>query len=102
MHWTGVNGGSPSEVSEKNKRNPMIKKLRSLDMKYYLATGGLSSVRQPSNNKRYYAFMKIRPLIGRRIRIGRRLFYEPSCESALRGDPLSETTDRKIKKKEDR
>ena len=56
----GVNGGSPSEVSEKNKRNLMIKELqslvlpnqraRSLDMKYYLATRGLSFVYQPSNN----------------------------------------------------
>ena len=37
----------------KNKKNLMIKELRSLDMKYYLATGGLSSIHQPYNNIAY-------------------------------------------------
>ena len=30
-----------------------------------------------NNNKRYYVFMKIRPLIRRRIRIGRQLYVNP-------------------------
>ena len=32
-------------------------------------------------NKKYYVFMEIRPLIGRRIRIGRRLHVEPKVFS---------------------
>ena len=35
----------------------MIKELRSLDMKYYLVTGGLSSVTKPSNNIKYEVFV---------------------------------------------
>ena len=49
--FTGVNGGSsPGELSEKNKRSYLIKEPRSIDMKYCLVTGGLSSVAKQYNN----------------------------------------------------
>ena len=54
---------SLGEVSEKHKKSQdqrpqvtryyLINKPRSLDMKNYLVTGGLSSVHQPSNNFNY-------------------------------------------------
>ena len=63
--WRGkVNAVAGPRGVRKNKRNRMIKELRSLDirarsldMKYYLVTGGLSSVHQLPNNSNYKAFM---------------------------------------------
>ena len=41
-------------------------------------------VENQNNNKNYYIFMKIRPLIGRRIRIGRRLHVNQPLQLGVR------------------
>ena len=53
VHELGVMQWWVPEVSEKTKEIEWSKSPRSLDMKYYLVTGGLSSVPEPSNKSTY-------------------------------------------------
>ena len=46
--------------------------------------------------------MKVRQLIGRRIRVRKRLYVNPHANQPQEVTPLGEMIDRKIKKKEDR
>ena len=63
VHEPGVNAMAGPRGVRKNKRNRMVKepghqilpnqRAQSLDMKYYLVTGGLSSVPEASNKSTY-------------------------------------------------
>ena len=62
-------------------------------MKNYLVTGGLLSSVESSNNKKYYVVMKIKPLIGRHIRIGCRIHVNQPQYGARTSQKSAKQTD---------